>query len=193
MADWKIIFDVYTPITKKQRSVRSVIVLGTDLWFSHIWLPNTKWRVHIGIRKRSNSSFRNIFRRAFKSNLFSSERERDEVYHEFYYTEKSKFLLSFMFLNKLYKRHRAQWFDNTSVVSGGGDIKSSEACTISDNSGKFECVDITPLLDNHAYGVSFVVLNAFCAWIISLWNSIIASKCWTSTLLFLFSALTEIW
>ena len=54
--------------------------------------------------------------------------------------------------------HRAEWFNDALVVVGGGfETLSSEACTLSVASGKFECVNITPTLRDYKYGVSFVV------------------------------------
>merc|ERR1712106_596952 len=66
-------------------------------------------------------------------------------------------------LNSPRESHSAQWLDYALVVAGGwGDQYSSEACTMNGETGKFNCVDITPTLTDYALGVSFVVSSAFC-------------------------------
>ena len=42
------------------------------------------------------------------------------------------------------------------------DKLSTESCTIDDESEKFDCVDIAPILDDYYMGVSFAVPSDFC-------------------------------
>ena len=65
----------------------------------------------------------------------------------------------YMFLILLFdsKAHSAQWFENSLVVAGGTKEDSSAVCTVSDDTGKFDCVDITPTLNKNHYGVSIMV------------------------------------
>ena len=65
-------------------------------------------------------------------------------------------------LKPYFKCHKAQWLGNALVVAGGFGEQSSEACTINDEIGKLECVDIAPTLTDYHYGVSFAVPSNFC-------------------------------
>ena len=59
------------------------------------------------------------------------------------------------------KRHQAEWANGALIVAGGSREKSSEKCTMNEND-EFECVDISPILYNYAYGVSFLVETSYC-------------------------------
>ena len=61
-----------------------------------------------------------------------------------------------------FKDHRAKWLDNAIVVAGGDSKKSSESCRMNNDTGKFDCVDITPTLDWYFAGVSLAVPSDFC-------------------------------
>ena len=64
-------------------------------------------------------------------------------------------------MNDSLKGHQAEWTNGVLIVAGGKDTKSSETCTLGENS-EFNCVDISPLLDDYLSGVSFTVESNYC-------------------------------
>ena len=52
--------------------------------------------------------------------------------------------------------------NNAFVVAGGGGEQSTESCELNDETDKFDCVEITPVLDDYYLGVTFAVPNDFC-------------------------------
>ena len=63
--------------------------------------------------------------------------------------------------DSILKAHQAERTNDDLIVAGGRAKKSSELCTLNE-SGQFTCVDISPLLDNYQFGVSFLVSSDFC-------------------------------
>ena len=62
-----------------------------------------------------------------------------------------------------FKNPKATRLDNEFVVAGGWNTPfPSESCKMNDKTGKFECVDIAPVLTDYVLGVSFAVSSNFC-------------------------------
>ena len=63
------------------------------------------------------------------------------------------------------KGHQAQWANGALIVAGGdkdgGTQMSSEKCTLNTNND-FTCINVTPLLTNSYFGVSFLVPSNYC-------------------------------
>ena len=68
-----------------------------------------------------------------------------------------------MFQNLKFKGHRTKWFDNTLVVAGGDNFgRPAESCKLNEDTNKFDCTSITPMLNDYSSGVAFVVSSDFC-------------------------------
>ena len=53
------------------------------------------------------------------------------------------------------------WLNNALVVAGGVDTHPTESCKLNDT-GKFDCHEIMPTLNNYEHGVVFAVPSNFC-------------------------------
>ena len=66
-----------------------------------------------------------------------------------------------------FKSHQAQWVNEALIVAGGYNERSSEKCTFDEND-RFTCVEISPILESHAKGVSVSSLGAL-SWLVPPW------------------------
>ena len=80
-------------------------------------------------------------------------------------TQRARYVIAYFMFSSHFKEHRGQWVNGALIVAGGSnDVSndvSSETCTMN-TIGKFKCVDISPSLTDHRYGVAFTVQTNYC-------------------------------